>query len=229
MSGARILLVEDEPGLVMTLTDRLAAEGYAVEAAGDGETALERSSENAYDLIVLDVTLPRKNGFDVCRDLRQRGLTVPVLMLTARNQTVDKVLGLKIGADDYVTKPFDMMELLARIEALLRRAKAATPAAETWYQFGDVRIDFRGAEVTRDGQPVALSAREFQLLAYLVRHRGEVLSRERLLHEVWGYRAIPSTRTVDVHITWLRQKLEVNPKEPRYILTVYGFGYKFAG
>lgn len=227
--SARLLLVEDEPGLVMTLTDRLVSEGYTVEAVGDGETAVERAGEGAFDLVLLDVALPRKNGFDVCRDLRQRGLTVPVLMLTARNQTVDKVLGLKIGADDYVTKPFEMMELLARIEALLRRAPKTPSQAETSYQFGDVRIDFRGAEVLRGGQPVALSAREFQLLSYLVRHRGEVVSREKLLHEVWGYRAIPSTRTVDVHITWLRQKLEVNPKEPRYILTVYGFGYKFGG
>lgn len=225
--SARILLVEDEPGLVMTLTDRLTGEGYQVEAVGDGETAVERAREGGFDLVLLDIALPRKNGFDVCRDLRQQGLTVPILMLTARDQIVDKVLGLKIGADDYVTKPFEMMELLARIEALLRRAPK-TPSAETSYQFGDVRIDFRGAEVLRDGRPVALSAREFQLLAYLVRHRGEVVSRERLLHEVWGYRAIPSTRTVDVHITWLRQKLEPNPKEPRYILTVYGFGYKFA-
>jgi two-component system, OmpR family, alkaline phosphatase synthesis response regulator PhoP len=222
----RILLVEDEPGLVLTLSDRLASEGYEVETAGDGETAVERAGAGGFDLVILDVALPRKNGFDVCRDLRQQGVAVPILMLTARNQTVDKIVGLKIGADDYVTKPFDMMELLARIEALLRRAPA-TAAPDAPYQFDGVRVDPRGAEVFRDGKPVALSAREFQLLVYLIRHKGEVLSRDKLLHEVWGYTAIPSTRTVDVHVTWLRQKLEANPKEPRHILTVYGFGYKF--
>ncbi|HWQ55705.1 MAG TPA: response regulator transcription factor [Bryobacteraceae bacterium] len=227
--NANILLVEDEPGLVLTLTDRLTNEGYAVEAAGDGVTAVERAASGAFELVILDIALPRKSGLDVCRDLRQRGVTVPILMLTARNQTIDKVLGLKIGADDYVTKPFDMLELLARVEALLRRAPRSTTAPDAIYEFGDVRVDVRGAEALRDGKPVPLSAREFQLLTYFIRNRGEVLSRERLLHEVWGYAAIPSTRTVDVHVTWLRQKLEANPKEPCHILTVYGFGYKFVG
>ena len=225
--SSKILLVEDEPGLVLTLTDRLESEGYAVEAVGDGETAVERAASGAFDLVILDVTLPRKSGFDVARDLRQRGTPVPILMLTARDQTVDKVLGLKIGADDYVTKPFEMMELLARVEALLRRAPKGPPPPDAVYRFADVRVDLRGAEVTRGGKPLALSAREFQLLAHLLRHKGEVLSREKLLHEVWGYTAIPSTRTVDVHVTWLRQKLEANPREPRHIITVYGFGYKF--
>jgi two-component system, OmpR family, alkaline phosphatase synthesis response regulator PhoP len=232
----RILLVEDEPGLLMTLTDRLLSEGFAVETATDGEAGLARALAETFDLIILDVGLPRKNGFDVCRDLRQRGARVPVIMLTARGQVVDKVVGLKIGADDYVTKPFEMMELLARIEALLRRvpqssgAMAGGAAAATdVYQFGVIHADFRRAEVTREGTPLELSAREFKLLRYLVEHRGATISRDELLNEVWGYNAMPSTRTVDVHIAWLRQKLEPNPHYPQFILTVHGLGYKFVG
>ena len=229
----RILLVEDEPGLVLTLTDRLTSEGYQVESARDGETGLERASNEAFDAIILDVMLPRKNGFDVCRDLRQRNVTTPILMLTARGQIVDKVVGLKLGADDYLTKPFEMMELLARVEALLRRAAtpAATPAisaAET-YQFDSIKIDFRRAEVERDGEKIELSAKEFQLLRYFIEHREATLSRDELLNEVWGYDAMPTTRTVDVHVAWLRQKLEPNPRHPMYILTVHGMGYKFVG
>ena len=235
MSG-RILLVEDEPGLLMTLTDRLLSEGFTVETATDGEAGLSRALAETFDLIILDVGLPRKNGFDVCRDLRQRGARVPVIMLTARGQVVDKVVGLKIGADDYVTKPFEMMELLARIEALLRRVPAAVSgsgdpaaAAADVYQFGMIRADFRRAEVTREGMPLELSAREFKLLRYLVEHRGATISRDELLNEVWGYNAMPSTRTVDVHIAWLRQKLEPNPHYPQFILTIHGLGYKFVG
>jgi two-component system alkaline phosphatase synthesis response regulator PhoP len=179
-----------------------------------------------FDLVILDVMLPGKSGIDVCRDLRQLGVTVPVLMLTARSQPVDKVLGLKIGADDYVTKPFEMMELLARVEALLRRAQTPGSGGPV-YEFGAVRVNVRGAEVLRDGKPLALSAREFQLLRYLIEHRGAALSREELLRDVWGYDASLSTRTVDVHIAWLRQKLEPDPKNPRYILTLLGIGYKF--
>ncbi len=224
----RLLLIEDEPGLVLTLTDRLTSEGYHVETALDGEEGLARALGEPFDLILLDVMLPHKNGFDVCRDLRQQGVAVPVLMLTARGQVVDKVVGLKLGADDYLTKPFEMIELLARIEALLRRAPAPqnTPAL---YQFGDVRIDFRRAEVVRGGEPVELSAKEFQLLRYFVEHAGAVLSREELLNNVWDYAALPTTRTVDVHVSWLRQKLEPNPRRPQHILTVHGMGYKFVG
>jgi two-component system alkaline phosphatase synthesis response regulator PhoP len=231
----RILLVEDEPGLLMTLTDRLLSEGFAVETATDGEMGLARALAETFDLIILDVGLPRKNGFDVCRDLRQRSVGVPVIMLTARGQVVDKVVGLKIGADDYVTKPFEMMELLARIEALLRRVPQAsgaageTTAATDVYQFGVIHADFRRAEVTREGVPLELSAREFKLLRYLVEHRGATISRDELLNEVWGYNAMPSTRTVDVHIAWLRQKLEPNPHYPQFILTIHGLGYKFVG
>lgn len=226
----RLLLVEDEPGLVLTLTDRLVNEGFTVESARDGETGLERATSEGFDLIILDVMLPRKNGFDVCRDLRQRGVQTPVIMLTARGQIVDKVVGLKLGADDYLTKPFEMIELLARIEALLRRAPSAEPTvnAET-YQFGQVRVDFRRAEAYFDDRMVELSAREFQLLRYFIEHRGNTISRDELLNEVWGYNAMPSTRTVDVHIAWLRQKLEPNPRHPQYILTIHGLGYKFVG
>ncbi len=226
----RILLVEDEPGLLMTLTDRLQSEGYTVETAADGEAGFTRAAGEAFDLIILDVMLPRKNGFDVCRDLRQQSLTTPIIMLTARGQVVDKVVGLKIGADDYVTKPFEMMELLARIEACLRRAPAPeAEASPDIYQFGLVRADFRRAEVVRAGERVELSAREFKLLQYLVAHRGATISRDELLNEVWGYDAMPSTRTVDVHVAWLRQKLEPNPHYPQFILTVHGLGYKFVG
>ena len=225
----KILVIEDEPGLVMTLTDRLQSEGFVVESCLDGESGLARASEEAFDLILLDVMLPGKSGFEVCRKLRQGGIAVPVIMLTARGQVVDKVVGLQIGADDYVTKPFDVMELLARIGALLRRASVEVPKSVPGYQFGSVRVDFRRAEVVRDGKPVSLSAREFQLLHYLIEHRGATLSRDELLTRVWGYEAVPSTRTVDVHMAWLRQKLEDNPKLPQYILTIRGLGYKFAG
>ena len=223
----RILMVEDEPGLVLTLCDRLMSEGYDVDSREDGESGLEQALAQTYDLIMLDVMLPKKSGFDVCRKLRQSGVQTPVLMLTARNQVVDKVVGLQIGADDYLTKPFDMMELLARIEALLRRSLVKPSEAVMAYQFGSVKVDFRKAEVLRDGVGVTLSAREYQLLKYLIEHRGETISRERLLSDVWGYDATPETRTVDVHMAWLRQKLEENPRYPQYLLTLRGLGYKF--
>jgi two-component system alkaline phosphatase synthesis response regulator PhoP len=227
--SSRILLIEDEPGLVMTLTDRLASEGYAVETAGDGEGGFERATTEFYDLIILDVMLPKKGGFEVCRDLRQRGVQTPIIMFTARGQVVDRVVGLKLGADDYVTKPIEMIELLARIEALLRRARPSPPDPRQVYQFGRIRVDFHRAEVTRDRVPIELSSREFRLLRYFIEHRGAAVTRDVLLNEVWGYNAMPLTRTVDVHVAWLRQKLEVNPHHPQYILTVHGLGYKFAG
>jgi len=226
----RVLLVEDEPGLVMTLTDRLAAEGYDVDSATDARTALESASTGAFDVILLDVMLPGGNGFDVCRTLRQKGVQTPVLMLTARAQVVDKVVGLKLGADDYLVKPFEMAELLARIEALLRRGSSTSssaPGTTDGFVFGDISVDFRKAEVVKSGRPLDLSAREFKLLKYFVEHRGAALSRDELLNEVWGYNAMPSTRTVDVHVAWLRQKIEDNPRHPQYIHTVHGLGYKF--
>jgi len=225
----RILLVEDEPGLLLTLTDRLSAEGYCVESAADGELALARGCAEPFDVIVLDVMLPKMNGFDVCRELRQRGIQTPVIMLTARGQIVDRVVGLKLGADDYVTKPFDMSELLARIEARVRRAPIPAPVHADAYTFGRVHVDFRRAEATNGSGPVELSAKEFQLLKYFIEHRGATLSRDELLNEVWGYHSMPSTRTVDVHVAWLRQKIEPNPRHPQYILTVHGLGYKFVG
>ena len=228
-SSKRVLLVEDEPGLVLTLTDRLKSEGYDVQAASDGPSGLERATSERWDVILLDVMLPGANGFDVCRDLRQRGVTTPVIMLTARGQVVDKVLGLKLGADDYLTKPFDMMELTARIEVQLRRRAAASSTTATQYRFGDVAVDFRKAEVTRNGRSLDLSAREFLLLKYLIEHREATLSRDELLNDVWGYHSMPSTRTVDVHVAWLRQKIEPNPRHPQYLLTVHGLGYKFIG
>ena len=224
----RILLIEDEPGLVLTLTDRLAGEGYAVETAADGESGLERAAHEAFDLVLLDLMLPRMSGIDVCRELRKRGIDTPVIMLTARGQVVDKVVGLKLGADDYVTKPFEMAELLARVEATLRRGYAPSHPADG-YAFGDVRVDFRKAEATKDGATLDLSAREFQLLRYFVEHRGATLTREELLNEVWGYNSMPSTRTVDVHVAWLRQKIEPNSRHPQFILTIHGLGYKFVG
>jgi two-component system, OmpR family, alkaline phosphatase synthesis response regulator PhoP len=224
----KILLIEDEPGLCLTLSDRLQKEGYAVDISNDGESGFERAANQPYDLLILDLMLPKKNGNDICRDLREMGLVLPILMLTARTQTEDKVLGLKIGADDYLTKPFEMVELLARIEALLRRATRAFASASLIYQFGPIRIDFRKTEITRNGDPVAFSAKEFQLLHYFIDHKGETLTRETLLQEVWGYSFVPYTRTVDVHVAWLRQKLEDDPKQPQWILTVHGLGYKFA-
>jgi two-component system alkaline phosphatase synthesis response regulator PhoP len=227
--GRRVLLVEDEPGLVLTLTDRLRSEGYAVASATDGPAGLALASAEAFDVVLLDVMLPGASGFDVCRDLRQRGVRTPIIMLTARGQVVDKVLGLRIGADDYLTKPFDMLELLARIEVQCRRAAAASGHGSAEYRFGDITVNFRKAEVTRGGEPVDLSAREFLLLKYFTEHREATITRDELLNEVWGYHVVPSTRTVDVHVAWLRQKIEPNPKHPQYVLTVHGMGYKFVG
>jgi two-component system alkaline phosphatase synthesis response regulator PhoP len=223
----RILLVEDEAGLILTLTDRLRSEGFDVTSATDGEQGLSFALNDCFDLIILDVMLPKKNGLDVCRDLRQKNVQTPILMLTAKGETIDKVLGLKLGADDYLTKPFEVMELLARIEALLRRSPSATNNSIDTFRFGDVSIDFRRAEVLKNDRPLELSAIEFKLLQYLIENRGAVHSRDKLLDEVWGYDAMPSTRTVDVHVAWLRQKLETNPKHPQYIQTVHGLGYKF--
>lgn len=225
----RVLLVEDEPGLRLTLSDRLISDGYAVETAADGEAGLSQASTGGYDLIILDVMLPRMNGFDVCREVRHRGVTTPILMLTARGQVVDRVVGLKLGADDYLTKPFETIELMARLEALLRRTQAGAQPGGDVYRFGDVAVDFRRAEVTRAGQLVDLSAREFKLLKHFIEHRGATISREELLSQVWGYDEMPLTRTVDVHVAGLRQKIEANPKSPEYVLTIHGLGYKFAG
>jgi two-component system alkaline phosphatase synthesis response regulator PhoP len=222
-----ILLVEDESALRMTLGDRLRQEGYIVDAAVDGEEGLSKATRGAFDLIVLDVMLPRLDGFAVCKSLRAAGLATPVLMLTARGRTNEKVTGLKIGADDYVTKPFNMAELLARIGALLRRAPAKADAHAEIYEFGRVRVDLRATEVTRDGQIVNLSAREMQLLRFFLANPNAALTREDLLARVWGYHRAMFTRTVDVHVASLRQKLEDEPRHPRFFLTIPRLGYKF--
>ena len=226
---AKILIVEDEVALATTLKDRLRKEGYAVTVLREGKSASELATHEQFDLIVLDLMLPRESGLTVCQRVRQSGSNTPILMLTARRETMDKVVGLRTGADDYLTKPFQMAELLARIAALLRRAGQGPETVAERHQFGSIRVDLRRAEVSRDGQPVNLSAKEFQLLRYFVGHRGAVLSRSELLREVWGYGVVPSSRTVDVHVAWLRQKLEKDPKNPQFILTVVGLGYKFVG
>src|SRR5438270_7620505 len=225
----KILLIEDDPGITMALTDLLNAEDYRVETAADGLTGLARAREGNFDVIILDDMLPGKNGFDVCRDLRGRGINTSILMLTARGQVIDKVLGLKLGADDYLTKPFEPLELLARLEALLRRRQTSLSSeklADT-FSFGSVRVNFRSTEVQCKGEPVDLSAREFQLLRYFIEQRGATLTREQLLREVWGYEAGILTRTVDVHVSLLRQNLEDDAKNPRHFLTMRGHGYKF--
>jgi two-component system alkaline phosphatase synthesis response regulator PhoP len=229
---ARILIVEDERGLVITLRDRLTREGYAVDTTGDPGEALARASERAYDVLLLDLMLPGGSGVDVCSQLRARGVSTPVIMLTARSAVVDKVIGLKMGADDYLTKPFEMAELLARIEVQIRRRPAddGRPAAGSGVvRVGALEVDLRRAEVKRDGQPVALSAKEFHLLRYFLDHRGATISREELLEAVWGYDSMPNTRTVDVHVASLRRKIEENARAPAHVITVHGLGYKFVG
>jgi two-component system, OmpR family, alkaline phosphatase synthesis response regulator PhoP len=229
----RVLLVEDEEALRLFIGDSLRSEGYEVEGASDGVQGLKRAIgpvsavAPALDLIILDIMLPGRDGFEVCRGIRAAGRATPILMLTARTRSEDTVNGLRIGADDYVTKPFNMGELVARVAALLRRAAANASPALSVYEFGSVRVDLRGTEVKRRGKVVALSAREFQLLRFLIEHRGETLSRDVLLRDVWGYGAGIQTRTVDMRIANLRQQLEDDPKEPKFILTVQGLGYKF--
>ncbi len=222
----RILIIEDEPAMVAGLRDNFEYEGYEVISAPDGVIGLERALADEPDLIVLDVMMPRMSGLEVCKQVRAKRPATPIIMLTARGQEIDKVVGLELGADDYVTKPFSIRELMARIKAVLRRAPAQPPAPAV-YQFGDVEVNLRGHEVRRGGGAIDLSAKEFALLAYFIAHPGETLSRDRLLDEVWGYQNYPNTRTVDTHIVHLRQKLEPNPEEPRHIITVHGSGYKF--
>ncbi len=221
----RILLVEDDAGLRLTLTHRLVGEGYEVETAPDGEEGLRRATGRAFDLVILDVMLPGMSGFDVCRELRRSALATPVLILTARGEVVDRVVGLKLGADDYLTKPFAMAELLARVEVRLRRRAEGV----VLYRFGSVEVDLRATEVRRAGRPVELSAKEFRLLHFFITHRGATLGRDELLDGVWGRDAMPTPRTVDVHVAWLRRKLEEDARRPQYFLTVHGFGYKFLG
>lgn len=214
--------------MVQGLRDNFEYEGYEVISAADGAEGLERALSDQPDLVVLDVMMPKMSGLDVCKQLKAKKPGVPIIMLTARGQEIDKVVGLELGADDYVTKPFSIRELMARVKAVLRRVSPTAPGGEV-YRFSDVEVNVRSNEVLRAGQPVELSSKEFALLAYFVAHPTETLSRDRLLDAVWGYENYPNTRTVDAHIVHLRQKLEPNPEEPRFILTVHGSGYKFVG
>ena len=226
MIKRRILLVEDEPGLRRTLTDLLADAGYSIESVGDGLEGQEMAMTQAFDLVVLDVMLPSRSGFDVCRHLRKNEIEVPILMLTARSELNNKVQGFKAGADDYLTKPFDAPELLVRIEALFRLTPGRVRLAT--YEFGDVSVNFEKLRLSKNGRTTTLSERECRLLQYLIECKGEIVSRDELLRKVWGYSNAPMTRTVDVHISWLRQKIEDDPAQPQFILTVHGQGYRFS-
>ncbi|MFY9610215.1 MAG: response regulator transcription factor [Blastocatellia bacterium] len=224
----KILIIEDEQDMVLGLRKNLEWEGFEVAAASDGETGLTCALNDSHDLILLDIMLPKLSGLDVCRRLRTGGVNTPVIMLTARGQEIDKVLGLEIGADDYVTKPFSIRELLARVRAILRRA-SREEAEPDIYRFGDVELHFGRHQAQKRGHALELSPREFGMLKYFVQHRGETVTRDQLLDEVWGYNNFPLTRTVDNHIARLRQKIEDNPSEPHHIITVHRIGYKFLG
>jgi two-component system alkaline phosphatase synthesis response regulator PhoP len=224
----RVLIVEDDEAMAVALRDGFSYEGYDVRMANDGASGLRLASEGDHDLIILDVMLPKMSGLDVCKKIRRNGSRVPVIMLTARGQEIDKVLGLKTGADDYVTKPFSFLELMARVEAVLRRSSGYSESVDH-YQFGEVEIDFGRSEAHKTGEPITLSPREFKLMGFLIEHRGEVLTRERLLDAVWGYDNVPFTRTVDMHIAKLRKKIEDKPHDPEFIVTVHRVGYKFTG
>jgi DNA-binding response OmpR family regulator len=225
---ASILVVEDEPNMVAGLRDNFEFEGYRVITASDGVEGLRRALEESPDLVILDVMMPQMSGLEVCRQLRAKRASIPIIMLTARGQEVDKVVGLELGADDYVTKPFSIRELLARVKAILRRT-AVIPKDQDQHSFGEVEVDLRRCRVVKSGKPIDISSKEFELLKYFVCHSGETLSRDRLLEEVWGYDNYPTTRTVDTHLVRLRQKLEPDPEQPQYFLTVHGTGYRFVG
>lgn len=224
----RILVIEDEPQMRLGLRDNLELEGYEVDTAADGDEGLAKAATFAPDLVLLDVMLPMKNGFDVCRELRARSAATPIVMLTARSADTDKVLGLELGADDYVTKPFSLTELLARVRAVLRRTGGQTPAADA-LRIGDLEVDFKLHQARRGKARVEFTAREFDLLRYFVQHIGHVVTREQILNEVWGYEEFPTTRTIDNFVAKLRQKIERSPHAPEHILTIHGSGYKFVG
>jgi DNA-binding response OmpR family regulator len=224
----KILIVEDEPDMVLGLKDNFEYEGYQVIVARDGKEGFGSALTEKPDLILLDVMLPKMCGLDVCRDLRSKGVETPIVMLTARGQEVDKIVGLEVGADDYVTKPFSIKELLARVRAHLRRATRHVGQVDT-YKLGSLELDFKRYEAFRNGQELEFSPREFELLKYFIMHRGEIVTRNQLLDDVWGYDNYPITRTVDNHIAKLRQKVEVTAADPQYIITVHKIGYKFIG
>ncbi len=223
---SKILIVEDEPDMALGLKDNFEFEGYQVMTAFDGASALERARNQKPDLVILDIMLPKVSGLEVCKTLRSEGFEAPIIMLTARGQEVDKVVGLELGADDYVTKPFSIRELLARVRAILRRTDAGKKRLAS-YRFADIDLDFEAYRARKSGQPLDLSPREFELLRYLIERKGETVTRDQLLEDVWGYDSYPSTRTVDTHIAKLRAKIGDSGSEPRYILTIHGMGYKF--
>jgi DNA-binding response OmpR family regulator len=222
----RILVAEDEKSLAVALEDDLRLEGYEVEVVGDGQAAIERTNCTAPDLLILDVMLPRKDGFDVCRQLRKGGNTTPIILLTAKSEESDKIVGLELGADDYVTKPFSPRELRARIQAILRRT---APVRGARYAFDDIEIDFDRQEVRRAGASVSLTPLEFKLLSALIAARGRVLSREQLIATVWGEGTFITDRVIDTHMTNLRKKVEPAPNHPRYLVSIRGTGYRFDG
>jgi two-component system alkaline phosphatase synthesis response regulator PhoP len=228
MDMRKVLIVEDDQAMAVALRDGFTYEGYAVHVARDGAAGLRMAEERSHDLLILDVMLPRMSGLDVCRQLRSAGNYTPIIMLTARGQEIDKVLGLKTGADDYVTKPFSFLELMARVEAVLRRTSKSLEAVEQ-VSFGDVEMNFKTFEASKGGRALELSPREFKMMKYFVEHRGEVVTRDQLLDHVWGYEGLPLTRTVDMHIAKLRQKIEDTPSDPHHVITVHRVGYKFTG
>jgi DNA-binding response OmpR family regulator len=220
-----ILIVEDDPAMTVALRDGFEFEKYTVDMANDGEQAMRMAARGRYDVLILDVMLPKKSGYDICKELREKGNNTPIIMLTARGQEIDKIVGLKLGADDYVTKPFSFIELLARVEAVMRRAQRRKTADQV--SFGEVKLDFRTYQATKSEQPLELTPREFSILRYFLDHPNEVVSRETLLNHVWGYDPSAFTRTVDTHMARLRQKIEPTPAEPRHLITVHRVGYKF--
>lgn len=222
----KILIIEDEESILMALEDNLRLEGYDVSSAKDGELGLSMAEEQGYDIIILDIMLPKMDGFEICKQLRQEGITTPILMLTAKGQEIDKILGLELGADDYVTKPYSPRELLARVKALLRRAKQ-TEQEIGLYIFGDVEIDFIKYEARKKGKAIYLTALEFDLLHFLIKFKGQVKSRDSILDEVWGAEVYVHPRTVDKHIADLRKKIEDDPPNPKYIIGIRSVGYKF--
>ena len=226
---SRVLVVEDDEAMAVALRDGFTYEGHEVTVARDGEAGLKSAREDSPDIMILDVMLPKMTGLEICKLLRGEGSGLPIIMLTARGQEIDKVLGLKLGADDYVTKPFSFMELMARVEAVLRRSQPGGGAQSAVYQFGDLTVDIDRHEATKGGEHLELTPREFRLLGYFLSHQSEVVSREELLDAVWGYDTIPFTRTVDTHIAKLRKKIEDDPGDPQHLITVHRLGYKFVG
>lgn len=225
--SSRILFVEDEPGVALVVGDLLRAQGHTVETAPDGVAGLEQASRGRFDLLILDVMLPRMSGLDLCHAVRERGFDGAILILTAKGQVSDRVRGLQIGADDYLVKPYDSDELLARVASLLRRIHKAELTPVIDFQFGNVRVNFAQGEFSRQGKPIELASKETELLRFLINRRGQVVSREEILKQVWSEQQFITERTVDVHIAWLRQKVEKYPQSPRHIITVRGEGYRF--